>query len=119
MPEVSAVSVSPTCAVPLMVGCPVAGLLGRASTVPVAALVNSSSLPAPSVKDTRTLTVLPSSLSVKGVCSCRRPGDVRPVGQPLVLVANAAQAVRVFDRRGVRRQRLTHLAPFRRWRALR
>ena len=37
--ETSAVNVSPTCAVPLIVGAPVAGRLGRAATATVAALV--------------------------------------------------------------------------------
>ena len=64
MPETPAVSVSPTWAVPLMVGWPVAGVLGLAATVSVAALVSVSGLPASSVKDTRTLTVLPSSESI-------------------------------------------------------
>ena len=41
MPKVSAVSVSPTCAVPPIVGPPVAGVLGRAATVAVAALVSA------------------------------------------------------------------------------
>ena len=59
----SAVKVSPTCAVPLMVGAPVAGLFGRASTVSVAALVSVSSLPASSVKVTRTLMILPRSVA--------------------------------------------------------
>ena len=63
--EVSAVSVSPTCAVPLMVGAPVAGLFGLAATAAVVALVSVSSLPASSVKDTFTLMALPSSLSVR------------------------------------------------------
>ena len=49
MPEVSAVSVSSTWAVPLMVGRPVAGVLGRTATAAVAALVRVSSLPASSV----------------------------------------------------------------------
>ena len=38
MPSVSAVSVSPTWAVPLMVGAPLAGLLGGASGVPLTSL---------------------------------------------------------------------------------
>ena len=63
MPVVSAVSVSPTWAVPLIVGAPVAGLLGAADTAAVAALVSVSSLPPSSVKDTCTVTVLPSSAS--------------------------------------------------------
>ena len=63
MPDVSAVSVSPTCAVPLMVGAPVAGLLGFASTAAVTALVRVSSFPASSVKDTVTLMAAPSSAS--------------------------------------------------------
>ena len=63
MPDVSAVSVSPTWTVPLTVGAPVAGLLGRACTVAVAALLRVSSLPPSSEKLTWTLTVLPSSAS--------------------------------------------------------
>ena len=59
----SAVRVSPTCAVPLMVGAPVVGVLGLASTAVVAALVSDSWLSASSVKLTCTLMVLPTSLS--------------------------------------------------------
>ena len=60
MPPVTAVSVSPTRAVPVIVGTPVAGLLA-AATVPVAALVRVSALLASSVKLTFTLIVVPSS----------------------------------------------------------
>ena len=60
---VSAVSVSPTWAVPLIVGAPVTGEFGLAATASVAALVSVSPMPASSVKDTCTLTVLPSSAS--------------------------------------------------------
>ena len=63
MPSVDAVSVSPACAVPEMVGAPVAGEFGRAATAAVAALVNSSLFPASSVKLTRTLIVAPTSES--------------------------------------------------------
>ena len=64
--EVSAVSVSPTWAAPLMARAPVAGLLATCCwtaklTESVAALVRDSEYPPLSVKDTRTLTVLPSS----------------------------------------------------------
>ena len=67
MPEVFAVSVSPTWAVPLMVGAPVAGLLsaGAAVTAAVATLVSVSLLPSSSVKDTSTLMALLSSLLVR------------------------------------------------------
>ena len=61
MPDVSAVRVSPTWAVPLMAGAPVAGLLGFGSTASVAVLVSVSALPSSSVKDTFTVTALPSS----------------------------------------------------------
>ena len=66
-PDVFAVSVSPTWAIPLMVGAPVAGLLvvGAASTVSVAPLVSVSSLSASSVKLTCTVMALLSSLSVR------------------------------------------------------
>ena len=64
MPVVFAVSVSPTCAVPVMVGSPVAGVLD-AVTVAVGALVNDSSVPASSVKVIRTLTVFPSSAATR------------------------------------------------------
>ena len=64
MPAVDAVRVSPTCAVPPIVGAPVAGRFGRGSTVAVGALVNDSALPASSVNDSRTFTVRPSSASV-------------------------------------------------------
>ena len=60
--EVSAVSVSPTCGVPLMVGWPVASRLGAAATATVATLVRVSSLLASSAKVTRTWTVCPCSL---------------------------------------------------------
>ena len=65
MPEVSTVSVSPTCAVPLMVGAPVAGLFGLGSTAAVAALVSVSWWLLLSVKITRTLIVLPTSVSTR------------------------------------------------------
>ena len=65
MAEVSAVNVSPTWAVPVIVGAPVAGLLGAASTAAVAALVSVSPWPASSVKDTLTLMVLPSSSAAR------------------------------------------------------
>ena len=65
MPDVSAVNVSPTWAVPLMFGSPVAGVFGFASTAAVAALVSVSALPASSVKDTFTLMALPSSASAR------------------------------------------------------
>ena len=61
MPDVPAVSVSPTWAVPLMVGTPVGALLATAATAAVAALVRDSSLPPSSVKATLTLMVLPAS----------------------------------------------------------
>ena len=64
MADVSAVRVSPTWAVPVMVGAPVAGLLGVGAAASVAALVTVSSLPASSVKLTFTLMALPSSVSV-------------------------------------------------------
>ena len=68
MPEVSAVNVSPTWAVPVMTGAPVAGVLACcldvADTASVAALVNVSALPASSVKDTRTLMVFSASAKV-------------------------------------------------------
>ena len=65
MPDVAAVRVSPTWAVPLMVGAPVAAELGRAATAAVASLVRDSALPASSVKATLTLMVLPCSLEVR------------------------------------------------------
>ena len=64
MPDVSAVRVSPTCAVPLIVSAPVAAVFAAATTAAVAALVSDSSFPASSVKDTFTLMALPSSASV-------------------------------------------------------
>ena len=63
MPAVDAVRVSPTCAVPVIVGAPVAGGFDRASTAAVGALVNDSALPLSSVNDTRTFTVRPTSVS--------------------------------------------------------
>ena len=67
MPDVSTVSVSPTWAVPPMVGAPVAGLLGwgSAATGSVAALVSVSWWPPSSTKVTRTLMALPTSSSVR------------------------------------------------------
>ena len=70
MPEVSAVSVSPTWTVPAMVGWPVAGVLAiccwtAKPTGSVAALVSVSSLPASSVKETFTLTATPASASTR------------------------------------------------------
>ena len=71
MPVVSAVSSSPTWAVPVMVGAPVAGVLEASccwtakSTASVAALVNVVSFPASSVTMTLTLMVLPSSSATR------------------------------------------------------
>ena len=65
MPVVTAVSVSPTCAVPVIVGMPVAGLLAAAATVAVAALERVSGLPSSSVKLTFTLIVLPRSAATR------------------------------------------------------
>ena len=65
MPVTFAVSVSPTWAVPLMAGALVASLFGLAATSPVGSLGNDSVLPESSVKLTVTLTVLPSSSSVR------------------------------------------------------
>ena len=61
MAAVPAVSVCPTCAVPVIVGAPVAGVFGAAATAAVAALVSVSGLLASSVKLTVTLTVVPWS----------------------------------------------------------
>ena len=63
MPDVDAVSVCPTCAIPLIVGAPVAALLGLAAST--ALLVNDSSLPASSVKVTLTSMGLPSSAATR------------------------------------------------------
>ena len=60
MPVVLAVSVSPTRAVPLMVGAPVAGLLA-AVTIKADSLVSDSVFPRSSVKDTRTLIPVSAS----------------------------------------------------------
>ena len=65
MPVVTAVSVWPTCAVPVMVGAPVAGVFGAPATVSVGALVRCSSLPKSSGKLTSILTFLPRSSSVR------------------------------------------------------
>ena len=64
MPVVTAVSASPTRAVPVIVGAPVAGVLA-AATVPVAALVRVSELPSSSVKLTFTLIVVPASAATR------------------------------------------------------
>ena len=61
MAVVTAVSVCPTCAVPAIVGAPVAGGLAAAKTAAVAALVSVSALLASSVKLTLTLIVVPWS----------------------------------------------------------
>ena len=65
MSDVPAVSVSLTCAVPLTVGLPVAGLFGLGSTAAVASLVTDSGLLASSVKDTLTLMAFAFSSSVR------------------------------------------------------
>ena len=67
MLDTSAVRVSPTRAVPVMVSAPVAGRLGLASTASVAALLSDSALPASSVKLTVTLT----ALEAMGPTRCR------------------------------------------------
>ena len=64
MPVVTAVSICPTCAVPVIPGAPVAGLLVTAAalTAAVAALVRGpSAYPSLSLKPTFTLIVLPWS----------------------------------------------------------
>ena len=61
MPDVEAVSASPTCAVPPIAGAPVAAVFSGGVTASVAALVRLSSWPASSVKLTRTLSLSPSS----------------------------------------------------------
>ena len=61
MPVVEAVSVSPTCAVPVIVGAPVARVFGAAETAAVAALVSVSVWLASSSKVTLTLRVVPRS----------------------------------------------------------
>ena len=65
MPVVTAVSVCPTCAVPLTVGAPVAGMFGGGATTAVAALVSVSEWPTSSVKLTRTLMALPWSAATR------------------------------------------------------
>ena len=69
MPVAPAVRVSPTWTAPVMVGTPVAGVLGEEEeprrTAPVAALVSCSSLPASSVKETLTLMALPASAATR------------------------------------------------------
>ena len=64
MADVSAVRVSPTWGVPVMVGRPVGAVLALAATASVATLVRVSSFSASSVKVTFTLMVLPCSASV-------------------------------------------------------
>ena len=64
MPEVPAVRVSPTRAVPLIAGAPVAALLVGA-TAAVAALVRVSPKPASSVNVTCTLMALPTSVAAR------------------------------------------------------
>ena len=65
MAVVPAVSVCPTCAVPVIVGAPVAGVLVDAETVAVAALVSGPSVrlvvASVSRNETFTLIFLPSS----------------------------------------------------------
>ena len=61
MAVVPAVSVCPTCAVPVIAGAPVAGVFGAAATATVAVLVSVSGLLASSVKLTFTLIVVPWS----------------------------------------------------------
>ena len=61
MAVVTAVSVCPTCAAPVIAGAPVAGVLAAAATAAVAVLVSVSGLLASSVKITFTLIVLPRS----------------------------------------------------------
>ena len=65
--EVSAVSISPTSAVPVMARAPVAGLFGygAAATTSVTALVSFSRLPASSVKLTRTWMYRPRSIATR------------------------------------------------------
>ena len=69
IPEISAVSVSPTRAVPAMAGAPVAGVFsscgGDAGETSTVSLSSDSGWPASSVKDTSTLMVLPASSATR------------------------------------------------------
>ena len=65
MPVVTAVSVWPTSAVPVMVGAPVGAVLPAAPTVAVAALVSVSVWPRSSSKVTLTLRVVPWSAATR------------------------------------------------------
>ena len=116
MPVVAAVSVSSTCAVPVIVGAPVAGGVGRhrrdhrrrgraGAHLGIAGVVGEAHL---------HLDRLALVGGDQGVGARRRPGDVGlgAVGlhpDPLVGVADAGHPVGVHDAGGDCRQRLAHL----------
>ena len=109
--EVLAVRVSPTWAVPLMLGSPVAGVLAcsAAVTVSVASLVAVSEKPSSSVKVTRTWTVCPSWPEVRVRLEPGGAVDVGPAGGPLVLVGRVVEPVAVGDAGDGCGQGLTYL----------
>ena len=78
MPVVEAVRVSPTWAAPVMVGAPVAGVLGGGAAAAVGSLVSDSSWPSSSVKVTRTLMVLPSSSEIRVKVELLAPAITAP-----------------------------------------
>ena len=111
-PVAPALRVSPTLAVPVMVGAPVAGVLGgggAAATAPVTALVSDSSLPPSSVK----LTLTPDGLARvgvgQGVGGSGCPVDLSVVGEPLVGEGSVAEAVAVGYAGGNRSKRVPNL----------
>ena len=109
MPEVSAVNVSPTWAVPLMLGKPVAVVLALAATASVAALVRVSLFSASSVKETFTLIVLPWSASVsvwlEPLAPAMSVSSASHWYSKVALVSPSSSAIPEVSRR----QRLPHL----------
>ena len=74
MPVVEAVSVCPTCAVPVIVGAPVAGVFGVPASVAVGALVRVSSPPVDEAH--LDLDLLAPVVVGQGVGARQRVGDV-------------------------------------------
>ena len=72
-----------------------------------------SSLPASSVKDTRTLTALPFVSSGQGVGRARSAGNIGVVGHPLVAEGGVGQAVSIGNARCVLRSASRPPAPCR------
>ena len=93
----------------VMVGAPVAGLLGRLATASVAALVSVSSFPASSVNDHLNLDGLALVGLGQGIGLARSSRYVGVGGEPLVAKDGVVEPVGVGYADGLRRERFPNL----------